>query len=531
MNPSYSPPFNHDEWSSFLPLPEGVPILDWPSNAFPEPFESFVNELARSTETPIELAAMITLSAVATVAQKKYEVQIKADYAEPVNIWTAAILPPASRKSRVYSEVTKPLREWELEQKTLTEPLINSAESKRKTIDARLKHLRGNAAKAKNESIFAQCQNEVEQLEKIIPEVPACPQIWTSDVTPEHLGTIMARNDEAMAVLSDEAGIFDILNGLYSNGNANIDLFLQSHSGSPVRVDRGSRPPIFMNRAVLSMGLCVQPQVIKTICGNRTFRGRGLLARFLYVMPNSNIGQRTYDEPPMSEDITRLYKEGIRNIINQSMSNSENNNGIHKLEIDDVAYKRWYEYAVLNERLMDPEIGRLSHMTDWAGKLPGAIARIAALLHIMRYSKTAPWEHSISFEDMDFAVKIGHCLVNHAQHVFEMIQLDSSIEIAKEILIWIKDSGLNRFTLRECERKFRRYKKTELQEGIDLLKDCEYLRWWSLKPEAGRPSNVFDVNPTFLEKGPPMGQTDFMSTPFVPIVPFVHGGIDDKSFP
>ena len=35
----------------------------------------------------------------------------------------------------------------------------------------------------------------------------------------------MAANNEAMAVLSDEGGIFDILSGLYSDGKANIDLF------------------------------------------------------------------------------------------------------------------------------------------------------------------------------------------------------------------------------------------------------------------------------------------------------------------
>ncbi len=102
----------------------------------------------------------------------------------------------------------------------------------------------------------------------------------------------MAANGEAMSVLSDEGGIFDILSGLYSDGKANIDLFLQAHAGSPVRVDRKSGPPVFMERPVLSMGLTVQPQVIKSICGNKTFRGRGLLGRFLYAIPKSNIGSR-----------------------------------------------------------------------------------------------------------------------------------------------------------------------------------------------------------------------------------------------
>ena len=97
-------------WNPPLSL-EGVPLFPWPENVFPMPYEMFVKELSRSTETPIELAAMLTLAAIATASQKKYQVQIKVDYFESVNIWPVVILPPASRKSRVYSEVTVPFTE------------------------------------------------------------------------------------------------------------------------------------------------------------------------------------------------------------------------------------------------------------------------------------------------------------------------------------------------------------------------------------------------------------------------------------
>ena len=78
------------------------------------------------------------------------------------------------------------------------------------------------------------------------------------------------------------------------------------------------------------------------------------------------------------------------------------------------AYEKWLSYAKTVEVLMGDDIGHLSHITDWAGKLPGAIARIAALIHIMRYAYQNPWQYLISFEDMASAVKIGHVLTNHA---------------------------------------------------------------------------------------------------------------------
>ncbi len=374
------------------------------------------------------------------------------------------------------------------------EPDIQSASSKHKTMEVRLKELRAQAAKA-DEKKYAQLQEQIELLERELPEVPPCPQIWTGDVTPEHLGTIMAANDEAMAVLSDEGGIFDILGGLYSDGKANIDLFLQSHAASPVRVDRGSRSPVFMQRPVLTMGLTVQPQVIKCICGNKTFRGRGLLGRFLYVIPRSNIGLRTLDESSMAPEHPQRFQAALEAILSHPEAVLNNDPAQHALRLSKEAYEKWREYAKTIERLMGDELGHLSHITDWAGKLPGAIARIAALLHIMRHAHGRPWDKEVSLEDMTAAVKIGHVLSNHALVVFDLLHEDSGMEVARTIFNWLKQEKVSEFTQRQCMRKFRRFKKEELKQGFTVLKEHEILREIDPKPKPGRPSDMYEVNP------------------------------------
>lgn len=63
---------------------------------------------------------------------------------------------------------------------------------------------------------FEQLKKEITDTEASLPRIPAVPQIWAQDVTPENLGNIMADNNERMAILSDESGIFDILGGRYS---------------------------------------------------------------------------------------------------------------------------------------------------------------------------------------------------------------------------------------------------------------------------------------------------------------------------
>lgn len=309
----------------------------------------------------------------------------------------------------------------------------------------------------------------------------------------------MSKNEGAMSILSDEGGVFDIMSGLYSNGRANIDLFLQSHSASPVRVDRGSKPPILLDKAILSMGLSIQPLTLETICNDKKFIGRGLVARFLYVVPTSNLGYRNLDAPSIAEEIIQKYHLGIMNLLKHLECYSNQENFHVYLELTSEAYEKWLEYARLIEGLMNEEVGVLSHMTDWAAKLPGAVARISGLLHVMRYHNSRPWDNPISFEDMANAVKIGQCLVYHALKAYSLIDKSLKEKVAEKILSWIKSFGASQFTFRECQRGIRGYKKEQLRLGLDLLKEHEYLKEWEHKPEKGAPSVVFDVNPYFLK--------------------------------
>lgn len=490
LNPDY------DGWNIPLSL-EGVNLSEWPKNVFPEPFNSFVNELSRSTETPIELASMLALSVVATVAQKHFQVCIKKGYSEPLCLWTIGILPPASRKTAVFSAVTRPLKEWEFEQKEQLTPIIESMNSKKKTVEIRIKELRNKAAKV-GEGKYDEIQSEIEQLEDEIKDIPTIPQLWTGDITPEHLGTIMSLNYEAMAVLSDEGGIFDILGGLYSEGKANIDLFLQAHAASSVRIDRGSRPAIFMDRPVLTIGLTVQPQIVKTVCNNKTFRGRGLLGRALYIFPKTNIGSRNCNEEPMNEEVQSAYNVFIKTILEFESLNK----ALISLTLSPDAFKKWQEYSIAVEKLMSEDIGHLSHITDWAGKLPGAIARIAALIHIMRVGKSALNDTLVSLEDMTAAIRIGHALQSHALKTFDLIKEADSLQMARTIYAWVKEGKIEFFTLRDTYRTCtRRYNKEIAVLATAILEEHEIIK--AIEPTAGkqgRPSEKFIVNP-YVHKG------------------------------
>lgn len=329
------------------------------------------------------------------------------------------------------------------------------------------------------------------ELEATMQVVPSIPQLWTADITPENLGTLISENDERMAVLSDEAGIFDILAGRYSSGVPNLDLFLQAHSGSAVRVNRGSRPPVFLNHPALTIGLTPQPDVLRGLTKTPSFRGRGLLARFLFAVPPSNLGFRSLDAAPLSEATRRGYNDVILVILDHPTTDR----GANVLSLSREAFSDWHAYALSVEIRMG-EDGPFAFMRDWAGKLPGAIARIAGLLHIARYAHSQPWAQEISNEDMARAIKMGHVLAEHALATFDLMGADPALDGARLVLSWIKRNRWQGFTFRDChyahKSRFKRAK--EMEPSIEILEERHFVREVPPEKKACRPSRFFEVN-------------------------------------
>ena len=491
---------NMNNWQAPISL-ESATLPPWPDDVFPRSVQDFVSGLSKSTETPPELSAMMVLAAISAAAQGKYRVRVKPDYFEPVNIWACAALPPGSRKTAVQMAATAPLTKWEKLQREKLEPAIKKAQADDATIREQINFLRKQASKAKGAE-FEQLKKEIADTEASLPEIPTVPQIWAQDVTPENLGTIMADNNERMAILSDEAGIFDILGGRYSGGIPNLDLFLQGHAGSAVRVNRGSRPPVFMQTPALTFGLSPQPEVLRGLTEKPSFRGRGLLGRFLYVLPPSNLGYRTLDASPIFPDYAARYEGILTGILNQEIaSDSEGEPCPHILKITVDAVQIWHTFALKVEAGMC-DGGIYAHLTDWAGKLPGAVIRIAALLHIARHSLVRPWDKEISIEDMSAALRMADVLSVHALAVFDLMGADPALDGARVVLRWIEREGKPEFTFRDCHYVHKtRYNRTaDLEPAIEVLIERYYIRPRALKQVQGRPSRIYEINPAILEK-------------------------------
>jgi hypothetical protein len=488
------PPSKPEDWPEIVSLdtapPERLPVELWP-----EPLKSYALGASHETETPPELPAMLALGVIAAAAQRLANVEVKSGYCEPINIFAAVALPPAARKSAEFKRATKPLVQWEAKQREKFAEEIKQAESLLKTHRERVKALRQQAAKAKNDDEAETLAQRVAELEAAEPELPTVPRVFTSDITSEHLATMMASNGEALAVMSPEGGIFETMAGRYSNAVPNIDLYLQSHAADAVRVDRGSKPPALLDNPRLTIALAVQPDVLDSLSNKPGFRGRGLLGRFLYVLPPSTLGTRTGSNGRMPV----FDEQGLHNRVIELLDAAHSTDEPRTLTLSAEARAEWQSFWAAVEVQLG-EFGSFAHMTDWGGKLPGAVARIAALFHLARLGSEGI-RQPISAEDMRAAIATGKALASHAVAVYGAMGADPHIEGAKTLVRWIRRHELTEFTAREAYKshKSRFARASEVDEPLLVLVERGYIADIPQpKGTPGRPSRVYLTNPAVL---------------------------------
>ena len=460
-----------------------------------------IEAVAQATETPRELPALMGIGVLATACQKRFSIMPESGYFEPLNLWVVCALQSGARKSAVVEKMSDPLIAWESEQAAALEGEIRRAEADRGIVEARIKALSHKAARATPEKLAA-LRREMAELQDELPTIPTVPRLFTDDVTPEHLGTMLAEHGEKMAILSDEGGIFDLMAGRYSKGVPNLDVWLKGHSGSSVRVDRGSRSSVCLHHPAVSIAISPQPDVLHGLAAHPGFRGRGLLARFLYGLPASKVGYRKLKSCPVPGHLGHAYGNAIKTILNTPPAISATGKPHpHVLRLNPEAWQIWKDHAHVVEQAMRPG-GRFEHLTDWAGKLPGAVARLAGVLHVATYATERPEAVNVRIETMEVAIALAEILEDHALLVFNLMGADPAMDDARKLLAWINRDQAEQFTKRDCWHDLRgKFKKVnDILPALDILLETEHIvPIQSPRSGPGPKGEWFQVHPAIVQ--------------------------------
>ena len=467
----------------------------------PEPLAGYGDAVAKSTQTPPAMSVMTALAVSATCLQKLFEVSPFKGYVEPVNLMPITALDSASRKSAVLKAMTEPLTLWETQQ---AEVLKEKAETVRYERDILQKSIDSLISKTGKDGVTDDerqtALTEIKRLKSNMPPEIILPQLWTDDITMEALQNLMCDHGERMAVISAEGGFFEVMAGLYSGGKSNVNVILQGHSGESIRVMRQGRT-VMMNKPALTLGLCVQPDIISNLAsGNKArFRGNGLLARFLYCIPKSTVGTRDVTKHiPIPESIRTEYFAKIFRLLSiKPILDEAGKEHPHTLTLSTLALKVWHDFSQEIE-LKQGEYGEFFYMRDWTGKLPGAALRIAGICHAVEHGKKIT---IIKKATMKRAINLSKLLIVHAKMAFGLMGSDPVVTDAKVCYEWIIKNDADSFRRSDLHRalhgRFTRIGR--LVSALAVLTERHILSEPQKKSSGHRPGIFHTVNPLVLK--------------------------------
>ena len=512
-------PFKPDQINIDEPQPEWeLPALlghfdlpTFPLEAFPRQLCAlcaFCEAVTESFQVPADLPAMLVLSVGGASLAKRVVVHVRGDHWEPVNLFTVVALPPANRKSGVFRAVAEPLVYFERQEVDRLALMIQQNRHERSILEESLKHARKHAATSKNEQDRKHHKERADQLltELNEMEVLTSPQYIGDDTTPESVALLLSDNVGRFALLSPEGDVFDLMAGRYSSsGVPNLGVYLKGHAGDDIRVNRANRDfvPRYVRKPALTIGIAIQPEVLRGLTLKKGFRGRGLLGRFLYSLPQSLLGHRKINPSPIDSKIAEAYHNVILDALRLGPNlDADGNPCSHIVTVGANALKELDLFATEVEKQLGPD-GDFASMGDWAGKLVGAVCRIASIFHGLINARSGnPAKTQIDAETMLGAIAIGEYLIPHAKAAFFEMGADPAIDAARRILSWVSSERISEFSRREAFNALRGgiQKVDELDKPLEILTSHGYIRDISQdrKGPGRKPSPKYKINPLWL---------------------------------
>ena len=476
------------------PIPFGRYELEpFPVNALPPDIGEYVQAVAESTQTPVDMAGTAALTLISVCIQGKYVIRGKADWIEPLNTFSNIIASPSERKSAVLHAAASPLDNYEVQYNLRNAAHVEASKMRKRILERRQKSIEDQIAKGKAEP---------EELEKIAQEISEFEEqiplhLYVDDITTEKLVSVMGANKGRAALISSEGGIFDTLAGIYTK-NVNIDVMLKGYSGDTIRVDRIGRESESIMNPSLTILLMTQPKVISDVLSNATFRGRGLTARFLYCLPTSTVGGRRFQSVPVPDEVYQRYEKKMVNLLEDEYPPKP-----EVISLSPEASRLLTDFAEEIEPKLKKEYAEIA---DWVGKLVGNTLRIAGLLCRAGVYRAAEFLYDnealvVDCATMGNAIQLGRYFLSHALAVYDVIPEANMHKQANRILQMIKEKQLKEFDRRMAMRYCRTFKTvSEIQPVLDFLDDYGYIiRQPDKSFTNGRPPlPKYTVNPVVL---------------------------------
>lgn len=363
----------------------------FPLETLPLALKGIVLEAAKSLPVAPEMMVLPVLAVVGAAIGNSRSIQLKSDYQESAAIYGAVVAETGSMKSPSLAIAVKPLQ------------IIDSKEHR----------------------------------------------TWTSDVTVEALGPLLAANPQGLLIVKDElAGLITSLNQYKGGKGSDRQFYLSAYSGSAMRVDRkggAGMPPLHLSVAkpFLSVIGCIQPDVLPSLKAEHDAED-GFVERLLFVWPTP-IPVR-WTDVAISPASNAAYQSLIEQLVHNSWPSRPDPMPLPLTPGGQKYWQHWHDDHMEEAEKTAPQL------RGFYSKLKGYCARLA-LIHAMASNPDAT---AISEESLRAAAEQIEFFKGEMRRVCEVLcrsvgRYSHEVERArKAILRGVQKHG--ELTRREAQR-------------------------------------------------------------------------------
>ncbi len=476
-------------------MPDERPAFDFAA-LFPAAtadIRDYFADLARSTQTPPDMASLLGLAVASACICNVACVRGHGDHIEPAPMWALVLSEPGTRKSAVLAELLRPILKWEADKGREMRPVIAAAAQRHRITERRIRLIEDQAGKMADPFKRAVVEGEAIRLaqEMEATPVPTAPALLASEPTPEALVRQMKENHGRALLASAEGDALDIVQGRYS-GVRNYGAMLKGHAGDPIRAQRVGRPSDVIDRPALAVALCVQRAAVEAVWCDPQAEGRGLLARFAVIAPPDLIGMRDVRPEPVRASAREAWQAALTRLLSFEPGDDPDV-GPAVVALSSEADALYHAFQLRTEAALG--FGDLAERRAWGGKLCGLSLRIALTLHALATwgragtPKDAP---RIDAETMAAAIAWADYLAASERHArLSITEPAEQRAVRRHINLIARHDGS--VSIRDWQRLRSLARATDAEAELDALAKAEHGDWsWSAPgPRGGRPSRRF----------------------------------------
>ena len=463
------------KWHNPIPVVPGMEhSTPYPINALPPIIQHAISAYQQYGQQPLPLIACSALANVSLACQTLANVARDRMLVSPVSLFFLVVAGSGERKSAADYTFSKATRQWQLQVRQQLEPEIKAAKTLHEAWqvekDGILSQIRRHTLSGNDADLLRQRLVETVADE---PTIPLLPVLFFEDATQEALASHIAHGWPSASLWSDEGGIIMGGHGMQTNSTKFIALLNRLWDGKAFIAHRKTSQSFTVANRRLTVSLMMQPLILEQMLvkNGGISRQSGFLARSLIAYPQSEMGNRYYQEPPENLAALPEFHQRLTECLETSLSLDKK--GCHTLPtltLSTQAKETWIDFFNKIESGLKNS-NQWKTIKDFASKSAENVARLAALFHLFEGS-----EGDISVEQIEQAATIIDWHLLETRMILGSQPQTPDQDNAQKLLHWIIDKGLQKVSPRYMQQYGPLRDRKQRDKAIQTLTENHYLK-------------------------------------------------------